>query len=505
MTFAMNEAIARERRAALQAEAERARLRRAARQARRSRRPVRQRSPVRSIALASRSPRSGHRPTRAVLLATCAGAFLVSLDVSIANALLPSIGGTFRTSDRAALAWIITAYAIVYAAVLVPAGQLADRLGRRRVYRAGMGLLALGTAGCGLAPDLPLLIAGRVVQGIGAATVSPASMGLLLAAVNQQRRSTYAARWTGAAALGICAGPILGGTLTDVAGWRWAFLMPLAIIAIVFFADRGLPETPRLRSRAVSDPTGALLLATGTAAITFGISEAPHYTLTNSRIVAALVGGAALICLFVRRCTRTPAPLLDLRLLRQRNTALATLAIGLYASAFFGLLLTFVLYLVGPWQLSLLQAGLVILPMGLLVATMTLRLSQLAERVGFRLPLTVGATLMAVGLVAAVACGGPRYTPVWFLAELVIGVGIGLCYPLLTAAALVGLPASQLAAGAAVSHTARQIGAAVGIAAAVGVLGTAELPSLTRFHAAWLVAAGGCLLAAVTASAMRKA
>lgn len=499
MTFAMNEAIARERRAALQAEAERARLRRAARHERRSRRPVRQRSPVTLSAL------GGHRPTRAVLFATCAGAFLVSLDVSIANALLPSIGGTFRTGDRAALAWIITAYAIVYAAVLVPAGQLADRLGRRRVYRAGMGLLALGTVVCGLAPDLPLLIAGRVVQGIGAATVSPASMGLLLAAVNQQRRSTYAARWTGAAALGICAGPILGGTLTDVAGWRWAFLTPLAIIAIVFFADRGLPQTPRLPSRAVSDPAGALLLATGTAAITFGISEAPHYTVTNSRIVAALVGGVALICLFVRRCTRTSAPLLDLRLLRQRNTALATLAIGLYASAFFGLLLTFVLYLVGPWQLSLLQAGLVILPMGLLVATMTLRLSELADRVGFRLPLTVGATLMAAGLVAAVACGGPRYTPVWFVAELVIGVGIGLCYPLLTAAALVGLPASQLAAGAAVSHTARQIGAAVGIAAAVGVLGTAQLPSLTRFHAAWLVAAAGCLLAAVTASAMRKA
>jgi len=505
MTFHMTEAIARERRAALYMEAEQFRLRRAARLARRSRRSVRLRSPIRAVAPASHSPRSGLRPTRAVMLVAFAGAFLVSLDVSIANALLPSIGATFRTDDRAALAWVITAYAILYAAVLVPAGQLADRLGRRRVYRAGMYLFALGSVVCGLAPDLAVLIGGRAVQGIGAATVSPASMGLLLAAVNQERRSTYAARWTGAAALGICAGPILGGTLTDVAGWRWAFLMPLPIIAIVFFADRGLPETTRFRSRAVSDPAGALLLATGTAAITFGISEAPHYTVTNGRIVVALVGGAALICLFVRRCTRTPVPLLDLRLLRQRNTALATLAIGLYASAFFGLLLTFVLYLVGPWQLSLLQAGLVILPMGLLVATMTLRLSRLAERVGFRLPLTVGATLMAAGLVAAVACGGPHYTPAWFGAELVIGVGIGLCYPLLTAAALVGLPASQLAAGAAVSHTARQIGAAVGIAAAVGVLGTAELPSLTRFHAAWLVAAAGCLLAAVTASAMRKA
>jgi MFS family permease len=328
MTFYMNEVIARKRRTALRTEAEQFRR---ARQAGRSRRPVRLRSPIRSVAPASRALRSGLRPTRAVLLVAFAGAFLVSLDVSIANALLRAIGGTFRTGDRAALAWVITAYAIVYAAVLVPAGQLADRLGRRQVYRAGMCLFALGSVACGLAPDLGVLIGGRVVQGIGAATVSPASMGLLLAAVNQERRSTYAARWTGAAALGICAGPILGGTLTDVAGWRWAFLMPLAIIAIVFFADRGLPETPRSPSRAVSDPAGALLLAAGTAALTFAISETPHYTVTNGRIVVALVGGAALICLFVRRCTRTPVPLLDLRLLRQRNTALATLAIGLYA------------------------------------------------------------------------------------------------------------------------------------------------------------------------------
>src|SRR5215472_14979307 len=165
MTFHMNEAIARERRAALYMEAEQFRLRRAARRARRSRRSVRLRSPIRAVAPASQSPRSGLRPTRAVMLVAFAGAFLVSLDVSIANALLPSIGATFRTDDRAALAWVITAYAIVYAAVLVPAGQLADRLGRRRVYRAGMYLFALGSVVCGLAPDLAVLIGGRAVQG----------------------------------------------------------------------------------------------------------------------------------------------------------------------------------------------------------------------------------------------------------------------------------------------------------------------------------------------------
>ena len=147
----------------------------------------------------------------AVLLVTCAGGFLVSLDVSVANALLPAIGATFRTTDRAVLAWIITAYAIVFAAALVPAGRLADRLGRRQVYVAGLVAFALGSALCGLAPDLAVLIVGRIAQGVGAAIVSPASVGLLLAAVGTADRSTYAARWTGVAALGVCAGPILGG------------------------------------------------------------------------------------------------------------------------------------------------------------------------------------------------------------------------------------------------------------------------------------------------------
>jgi hypothetical protein len=124
------------------------------------------------------------RPRLAVVLLTCAGAFLVLVDVSVANALLPAIGATFRTTDRATLAWIITAYAIVFAAALVPAGRLADRLGRRQVYVAGLSAFAVGSALCGLAPNLPLLVAGRVAQGVAAAAVSPASMGLLLAAAD---------------------------------------------------------------------------------------------------------------------------------------------------------------------------------------------------------------------------------------------------------------------------------------------------------------------------------
>jgi NTE family protein len=449
--------------------------------------------------------RPAGKPAFAVLLATYAGGFLVSLDVSVANALLPAIGTTFGTRDRATLAWIITAYAIVFAAALVPAGRIADRVGRRRSYLVGLALFAVGSALCGIATDTAMLIAGRIVQGTAAAVVSPVSLGLLLAAVDGARRSTYASRWAGAAALGICAGPILGGTLTTAVGWRWVFLVNLPLVAGIAAAHRRLAETPRQPGRAVPDLLGALLLAIGTAAITYGVSESPTRGLGDGMVLLGLAGGGVLIWSFVHRSLHVPAPLLDLRLLARRATALAILTTALYSAAFFGLLLTFVLFLVGPWGFSLLGAGLAILPIGLIVAAMTLRVGSLADRVGYRLPLAAGASLMAAGLLVATVGFGPRFTPTWLITAVIIGTGIGLCYPLLVAAALVGLPASELAAASAVSQCARQIGAAIGIAVAVAALGPADLPSLAHFHTAWLVATVFCAIAAVSALSMGKA
>ena len=141
-------------------------------------------------------------PRRGVFAVTAAGGLLVSLDVSVANALMPAIGADFPGDGRAAVSWVITAYAIVFAATLVPAGRIADRAGRRRTYLGGLAVFALGSVVCGLAPSLPVLVAGRAVQGLGAAAASPASLGLLLAATGDRDRASYTARWTGAAALG---------------------------------------------------------------------------------------------------------------------------------------------------------------------------------------------------------------------------------------------------------------------------------------------------------------
>jgi NTE family protein len=367
-------------------------------------------------------------------------------------------------------------------------------------------VVAAGSALCGCAPGFGLLLTGRIVQGVGAAAASPASMGLLLAATGPAHRSHYAARWTGMAALGVCLGPIVGGALTDVGSWRWAFLVNLPVVASVLLGCRVLPETPRQPGRALADPLGAVLLAIAAAAVTLGISEASAWGMLGLRTLSALGVGLGLIAIFVRHCTRVDRPLLDLRLLAQRRTALATVTTVLYSSGFFGLLLTFVLFLVGRWQLSLLDSGAALLPMGLVVVALTVRVGRLAARIGFRLPLSVGAGCMALGLsLAAALIGGSHFTATWFPIVVLIGVGIGLCFPLLVAAAIADLPASELAAATAVNQCARQIGAALGIAVAVAVLGSAPVASVERFHTAWLVSGGFCALAALAAAGIRRA
>lgn len=433
---------------------------------------------------------------------TAAGGLLVSLDVSVANALMPAIGADFPGDGRAAVSWVITAYAIVFAATLVPAGRVADRAGRRRTYLGGLAVFGLGSVVCGVAPTLGVLLVGRVVQGVGAAAASPASLGLLLAATDARDRATYAARWTGAAAVGMTLGPFVGGALTTLGDWRWAFLVNVPIVAATALAaPRVLPETPRHPGRRLPDPYGAVLLTLGAAALTLGLSQVSDWGVLDPRTTASATAGAVLLLLFVRRSSHVAEPLLDLALLRRRRVAVAAAMTFLYAAGLFAVLLSFMLFFVDRWGLDLVQAGSAVVPMGLVVVVLTTRVGRLADVVGFRPPLATGASLMAIGLVVSAATlSGDRFAAGWLVLAVVIGIGVGLCYPLLAAAAVHGLHSADLAAASALNQSARQLGAALGAATAVGVLGSAGVPSLDRFHAVWLLAAGFCALAAVVAA-----
>jgi EmrB/QacA subfamily drug resistance transporter len=440
-------------------------------------------------------------PRWGVFAVSAAGGLLVSLDVSVANALMPAIGADFQGDGRAAVSWVITAYAIVFAATLVPAGRIADRAGRRRTYLGGLAVFALGSVICGVAPSLPVLVTGRAVQGLGAAAASPASLGLLLAAVGTEGRATYVARWTGAAALGMTVGPFVGGYLTTLGDWRWAFLVNLPIVAaIALAAPRLLPETPRHPGRRLPDPVGALVLTLSAAAVTLALSEASAWGVTSPRVLGSLVAGVALALFFVRRSAGVADPLLDLALLRHRRVAVAGAITVLYAAALFSMVLSFILFFVDRWGLDLVQAGAGVVPMGLVVVLLTTRVGRLADLVGYRTPIAIGAGLMTAGLgLSALTLAGDHFAARWIGLAVLLGVGVGLCYPLLAAAAVHGLPQADLAAASALNQSGRQLGAALGVAMSVGVLGPAATPSLARFHAVWLVAAGFSAAAAVAA------
>jgi EmrB/QacA subfamily drug resistance transporter len=434
---------------------------------------------------------------------TLLGSFLVSMDVSVVNAIQPAIGRSFHGSGTVAIAWTITAYAITFAATLVPAGRIADRAGRRRTFVAGLALFALGSAVCGAAPDLPVLLSGRVLQGVGAAAAQPASLGLLLAVTPTAERAVHAARWGAAGAVGIALGPVVGGAINVLASWRWAFLINVPLVAVaVALAPRALTETERHRGRSLPDPAGAVVLAGAAAFIALAISQVTTWGLTSTNTILAAALGVALAIGFVVRCRRVVEPVLHLELLRDRRLAFLTATTTFYAAGFFGLLFSFVLFLTNVWGLSTVEAGLGIVPMAGTVVILSFRVGHLPARVGFRPPLVIGAALIAIGLaIDARVETGHSFQPVWVLVAIVIGTGIALCYLLLGAAAVAQTAPSELAAVTAINQCARQLGAALGVASAVAAIGT-HAHSAAHFHVAWLICAAFSALAAISAAAL---
>lgn len=446
---------------------------------------------------------AGSRPRygeTALFLATGLGGLLASMDVSVANSLLRTIGADFGVDNRAVTSWVITSFSIAFAAVLVPAGRFADRAGRRLVYLMGLSVFLVGSLVCATARDLGILILGRVLQGIGGGALSPASMALLLNAVPEARRSVVGARWGGMGAIGIALGPLVGGLCTELISWRWAFLInvPLAIPALVL-TPRVVAESSRQTGSRLPDPVAAGMFIVGAASFVLSVSEISYWGVQSKGVVLSSGVGLAASLLFIRRCIRSRDPLLDISMLKDRQLAGATGFMFLYSCAFFGALFSFLLYLTQVCHLTLLDAGLSVLPMPVIVLLLTIRVGQLANRVGFRLPIATGALIMCVGYVLSITfSSGAKFQPLWLVSSVVLGVGVGLCYPLLGAAAVVGLDFQHLASATSVNQTARQLGAAFGVASTVSVLGSGARLTIGDFHRAWLVcgvfALGACLL-----------
>ncbi|MEV7441814.1 MFS transporter [Streptomyces sp. NPDC091204] len=413
--------------------------------------------------------------TRPALLVLCACVLVAQGMVAAVNLLIPQLAASELHPDPGELLWSVDAYVIVFAALLIPAGALGDRYGRKGALLAGLGLFAVGGAASALAQDPAVLIAGRGVCGAGAALIMPATMSVLVHLSAPERRGRALATWTLSAGLGGLAGNVGGGLAGEYLTWRalfWAVVPLGALLALA--VARAVPRTPSQPTAAV-DPLGAALLAAALLAVVYGIIEGPAYGWASVQVLAAFGLGAVLLAAFTGHALRAARPLLDPRIFGSRRLRAGTLGIG---TAFFGLFALFFVnaqYLQYAKGFSPAQTGFAIVPLTVGMALVPRFGARLQERIGPRLPVGAGLGLIGAGLLlVSTADAGTPYA-LYALYLLVLSVGTGLAAPSLTLTVVAELPSHQAGLGSGLNTAAREIGAALGVAVVGTVLAS-------RFH-----------------------
>jgi EmrB/QacA subfamily drug resistance transporter len=416
------------------------------------------------------SERAAVRP--GVVLLTAAGAtFLAFLDTTVVNIAFPALQRDFPDSSLADLSWVLTGYAVLFAALLTPAGRLADVTGRRRMFGISVALFVLTSLLVALAPNAALLIAARILQGGAAAGMIPAALGLVLANTPPDKRAAAVGLWAAAGSLAAATGPGLGGLLIDAFGWRAVFLInvPLGLALLWLTAGRLPADEPSGRRR--PDPIGTVMVTAGIAAGVLGLTQGGTWGWTDARTLACAAAAFALVPLALWRSARHPAPAVETDLWRNRVFASASVAALTFGMAMYAFLLLVPIYLTEVWDYSILRAGLAVSP-GALTAAIA---AVLAGRAPAR---TRGATLIGAALLyAAVAFwmyatlgAEPRYAAIFLPANLISGAAVGAIMTVLSAASAASLPAQRFAGGTGMLNTARQVGGALGIAAMAAIL-----------------------------------
>jgi EmrB/QacA subfamily drug resistance transporter len=441
-----------------------------------------------------------------VLAVVTAGAFLANLDLFIVNIAFPAIRADFPGAGLSQLSWVLNGYAIVFAALLVPAGRLADLVGRKRLFLTGLGVFLVASALCAAAPGAWPLIGARVVQAIGAALLIPTSLALLLPEFPPSRRAAAVGLWTAGAAVAATLGPTIGGLLVT-ASWRWVFLVNLPLGALTGIAGwRILAEARDPARGRRPDLAGALLLCLGVGALALGIVKGGEWGWASGGVIGAWAFALGALVAFALRSVRHPAPVVEPALLRGRTLRAANFSVFLFSMGFFSLLLTSALFLTEVWGYTVLRAGLALAPGPLMVALLSWPAGTLAGRAGPRPLVLGGVTLFAAGCGwwAWHAGAAPNYPLDMLPALLLAGTGVSLTFPVLAGAAVSGLPPERTATGSAVFNMSRQLGGVVGVAALVAILG-AGTPALGDFRAGWAFMAGTALAAGAAASALAPA
>ncbi len=426
---------------------------------------------------------------RTVFLVAATVVFMVALDSTVVIAAFPALRAHFASASAAELSWVLNAYTIVYAALLIPMGQWADRAGRARVFQIGLALFTIASAGAAFAPNVSLLIATRVLQAIGAAAVTPASLALLLEGRSVEERGKVVSAWSAVGALAVALGPSMGAVVLTLAGWQLIFLINVPVgIWAAWQANRTLPKSVPSVGNDTPDLVGSLLLMSAVAAMAGAIvyfGEQGHVARTT---LASMGFGSVLLTTFVVRERsgerNTPWPEVF------ANTSVRWANAGTFSlgAAMTLMFLSFYLFMTGIWHYSPLQAGLAATAGPLWVIVVITATSRLLARKDAHLALLWGGALFAVGNLWFVLRlnASPDYLRVWLPGQIIGATGIGMMLPGFAAAAVTGLPPARLGVGNAVNATLRQLGGAVGAAVGVALVG-AMTAGLGDFRKVYLV------------------
>ena len=452
-------------------------------------------------------PRAARRAPspRTVLLVASLGVFMAFVDATIVNIAFPDIASSFSGESVASLSWVLNAYNIVFAAFLLAGGKLADLLGRRRIFMAGLAVFTLASALCAIAPSADALVAYRVLQAVGAALVVPASLALVLEAFPAERRSHAVALFSAIAALAAGIGPSLGGLLVSLSDWRLVFLVNVPVgIAAYALSRRHLVESRAPGRRRVPDLLGSVLFAVAVSALVFGVVRGDEWGWTSARVLGSWAVAVALGLVFVVRSGRHRTPLFELDLFRGRTFAASNAMSIVAAAGFYGYTLCNVLYLTAVWHYSALEAGLAMTPGPFVAAAVAGPTSRLAERFGHRAVLVPGAFLWGAGLFWFITQVGlePQFVSEWLPGMLLLGAGAGATFPNLSGAAVASAPGESFGTATGLNSVARQVGAALGVAIVVAIIGMpSPFEAADAFDNAWtfcalalFLAGAGCLL-----------
>jgi EmrB/QacA subfamily drug resistance transporter len=429
------------------------------------------------------------RSAAAVPTLTGTVVFMVFLDATIVNVAFETISRDLHTGTSR-LAWVLNAYSLAFAAMLIPAGRLADRYGRRRVFLLGVAGFTIFSALCGFASDPTVLITGRALQGLFAALVIPTALALLLQETPPARRPVAAATQAAMGALAAAVGPTTGALLITYGSWRWVFLVNVPIGVLVVLAGRRLLRESRdPHAHGFPDPAGALLVAVIPALLSFAVVEGPSRGWESPWVLAGFGLAALLLPVLGRRSATARYPALDLALFRIRQFRLINAATLLFATAFYGMLLTNIVFLQTVWHYTVLQAALAVAPGPIMVMVLARPAGRLAGRVGFRAVLLTGAACWALAGAAFALTIGPsgHWATRWLAPALLTGVAIGLTLPVQSGAAVASLPAARFGLGSAINASFRQLGAVLGVSLFVALVGDTRTATVADYHRTWWV------------------